>query len=218
MASFNEFMQGITKGVGDVVDNITHSEFYKNVIPTRDGFGQELSKVIGSNQKIDISQTPNLQSMLDNVIISGARRPLFRAGLDDDTIKNVSEQMANALRNTDYSNEDIGKLAEIMKKHNVEDRMIEVFSNNASSEIQRILKKSNISVHVEKPTLKQGLHHPLLYAKTYFNNPDPKIKQQRITAVAGTYGTLAVGGRLLSGGTITEDNYGRRDIAGIPFI
>lgn len=32
------------------------------------------------------------------------------------------------------------------------------------------------------------------------------------------YGTLAVGGRLVSGGSLTKNNDGERDIAGIPFI
>lgn len=212
MASFNDFMQGMVKGAGDIADEIANSGFYKNVVPTVDGFAQELNHAVGSNQKAKISY---LQNALDKEIAARARKPLEKAGLDNATIDSVSQRMANALHGTDYSDEAISKLADIMRQNNVDEKMIDKFSGKASDAVQNILKQD---VSIESPTLVGGLTHPLMYAKTYFNNPDPKVRNHRIAAVAGTYGAVAVGGRLLSGGTITEDNYGRRDIAGIPFI
>ena len=208
MAGFNEFMQGILKGAGDIANEFANSGFYKNVIPTSDEFTRELLQGINSNQKAKIDY---LQDALDNAVKYRAKPPLKKAGLDNETIENVSQQIANALHGTDYSDEAISKLADIMKSHNINDKMVNTFINNTSDSVQEVLSQNIVS-------LVNGTTHPVLYAKTYFNNPDPKIKQQRIAAVVGAYGTLAVGGRLLSGGTITEDNYGRRDIAGIPFI
>ena len=213
MASFNEFMQGITKGVDEIVYNISSSNFYKNVIPTRENFTQELINGIGSNQKAKISF---VQDSIDMHVKNQVHMHLRK--MDPNIQQTVGDEIANALHGTDYSEEAFEKLGEIMRKHQIDDSIISNFTNKTPSKIQDIINAESIGIDKVAVSLDEGLKHPLLYAKTYFNNPDPKIKQQRIAAVAGTYGTLAVGGRLLSGGTITEDNYGRRDIAGIPFI
>lgn len=54
--------------------------------------------------------------------------------------------------------------------------------------------------------------------KAYFTNPDKSIRNARIGAAGAGYAIAAVGGRYLSGGTLMKDSYGRRDIAGIPFV
>ena len=56
------------------------------------------------------------------------------------------------------------------------------------------------------------------YTKSYYSAPDSKTRNTRIAATVGTASALAVGGRYLSGGTLTTDRYGQKDIAGIPFI
>ena len=59
---------------------------------------------------------------------------------------------------------------------------------------------------------------PFIYPVAYFSNPDKHIRHTRINTAIGTYAGVAVGGRYLSGGTLTRDKYGRKDIAGIPFL
>lgn len=54
--------------------------------------------------------------------------------------------------------------------------------------------------------------------QAYFTNPDKDIRKARITTTVVGYAGLAVGGRYLSGGTLTRDSYGRNDIAGVPFV
>lgn len=49
-------------------------------------------------------------------------------------------------------------------------------------------------------------------AKAYMNTPGKRAARW------GTYATVAVGGRILSGGDLFHNNTGERDIAGIPFI
>ena len=56
------------------------------------------------------------------------------------------------------------------------------------------------------------------YTSAYYLSPDKKTRNTRIAATVGTASALAVGGRYLSGGTLTTDRYGQKDIAGIPFI
>ena len=56
------------------------------------------------------------------------------------------------------------------------------------------------------------------YPQAYFKNPDKEIRNTRIGTAVGVYTALSVGGRYLQGGTLTTDEYGRKDIAGIPFL
>ena len=216
MASFNDIMQGLTKGAGDIADNITNSGFYRNVVPTKDSFAQELAEGIGSNQKAKISY---IQDTIDATIKSQSGMIFGMLGkMPQDQVDTISDEIAKALHGTDYSDEAFQKLASIMQKHQIDESVVNKFNQIAPGEIRNAINSATPNAETMMPTIGSAFSHPGLYAKTYFNNPDPKIKKQRIAAVAGTYGAVAVGGRLLSGGTITEDNYGRRDIAGIPFI
>lgn len=54
--------------------------------------------------------------------------------------------------------------------------------------------------------------------KDYFTGGDFTQNAVRMGAAAGVLGTAAVGTRYMSGGSVTHNNQGRRDIAGIPFI
>lgn len=213
MAGFNDMFAKGAKGIGDIAGQISSSQFFKNVIPTREGFGQELASYINSNQKIKVSY---IQSDLAGAIGRAAERPLAKAGLSPEENKAVIEQLSNALKGTDYSEKDLDALADIMSKHNISGAAFETFKKDASNKIQSVLN----SKHVENitPEIIEGIYHPKTYAATYFNNPDQTIKRQRIAAIAGTYAGVAVGARALSGGNLTHDEYGQRDIAGIPFI
>lgn len=54
--------------------------------------------------------------------------------------------------------------------------------------------------------------------RAYFDVEDQAARKVRIGTAVGGYAALNVGGRYLSGGTLTRDNYGQKDIAGVPFI
>lgn len=213
MASFNDMFAKGAKGVGDIASQISSSQFFKNVVPTAKDFGKELSANINSNQKVKISY---LQAQLGDAVGKAAERPLFKAGLNADEVKAVNEQLTQALQGSDYSDAALDTLAGIMRQHNIDDATFQKFKKIASEKISKTLKTA--SVTVENATMLEGMHHPLRYASTYFSNPDQTIKRQRIAAVAGTYAGVAVGARTLSGGNLTHDEYGQRDIAGIPFI
>ena len=55
-------------------------------------------------------------------------------------------------------------------------------------------------------------------AKKYFSTDDPAINQKRLGVVAGGYVAATSGMRIINGGTPFTNEYGERDIAGIPFI
>ena len=213
MDSFNDLLQGATKTVGEWADEIASSGTFRNIVPTKEMFAKELNQGIASNSKIKIQY---LQKDIDEELSRRVNQLAKKSGISDDSVQSISEQITKTLHGTDYSDEAFQKLAEIMKKNNIDDNTFEKFTNIASKSVQNILQ-TNVDI---APSLK-GTANPAnakAYIKTYFNNPDPKIRQQRIAAVAGTYGAVAIGGRYLSGGTVTRDNYGRKDIAGVPFI
>lgn len=54
--------------------------------------------------------------------------------------------------------------------------------------------------------------------KQYFNSGDSKTNQIRAGVAAGTYMGAMTTARLIHGGTPTTNEYGERDIVGIPFI
>ncbi len=213
MAGFNDMFEKGAKGIGDIAGQFASSQFFKNVVPSADDFGKELSANINSNQKVKISY---LQSQLGDAVGAAADRPLAKAGLNAEEIQAVNEQLSKALQGTDYSDAALDTLAGIMRQHNIDDATFAKFKKAASRGIANTLNTT--SVTVEKATLLEGMQHPLRYASTYFNNPDQTIKRQRIAAVAGTYAGVAVGTRALAGGNLTHDEYGQRDIAGVPFI
>ena len=212
MANFNEMFEKGAKGIGDLASQVMSSQFFKNVVPTSEDFGKELSAMLQSNRKINAAA---IQGALDKSIAETASVPLRKAGLDGDANKNVANQLANALHGTDYSDEALDKLAEIMKKNNIDDATFEKFKKFASQNIKQVFESQKTEV---KPSVIEGVMHPLWYGKTYFNHPDKTIQKQRIAAVAGTYAGVSVGARLLAGGNLTHDEYGQRDIAGIPFL
>ena len=69
-----------------------------------------------------------------------------------------------------------------------------------------------------------GINYVFNAPKAYFNpvdasgNINKSARKARIATAAGAYVGINVGGRYLQGGTLTRDDYGQRDIAGIPFV
>lgn len=221
MPNFNDMMHGIVQGIDDFSKQLTSSSFYQDVIPGKEGFGQELAQKIGSNDAIKLD-TPGVRDKIYRDIWNSTKIRLEQTTRDEDLAEDLADEIMDAFRNTDYSNQDIEKIASLLKKNNVSDKRVESFKSEAKDAVKSIL--NNVESEPIIPGYSDIMHegNPFgragLYVQTYFGHPDAKVRQRRITAVAGTYAGVAVGGRLLSGGTLTEDNYGRRDIAGIPFI
>lgn len=213
MAGFNEMLEKGAKGLGDLVSHIQSSQFVKNVLPDGETFGKELGAYIESNQAVKASL---IREELNQAVGVAAQPFLRKAGVSEDDIAAVNIQLAKALEGTDYSDKALETLAEIMQKHNVDQAKFEAFKKIASQNVQDTFSAK----HIEdiQPSVVEGVFHPKRYAATYFGNPDKTIKRQRIAAVAGSYVGVSVGARLLQGGNLTHDEYGQKNIAGIPFI
>ena len=150
-------------------------------------------------------------------VINKTKKLVDKFNISDNDIEILKKEVANTLKDTDYSEEAIEKLRSVMTEKGYTDEIFDKFKAKSAKSASDILKTSKPDYNMEA-TLIEGMQHPKIYASTYFNNPDKTIKQQRIAAVAGTYIGVNAGARLLSGGNLTHDEYGQKNIAGIPFI
>ena len=90
-----------------------------------------------------------------------------------------------------------------------------VWNNDFTKKIPGPVKNFTTANNQEK--IASAFYH-LQGAKKYFSTDDPSINQKRLGVVAGGYVAATSGMRIISGGTPLTNEYGERDIAGIPFI
>ena len=187
--------------IGDKLENleaiassIANSKWAQNVIPST----KELNQTIAGNSKLNAS--------------------IYN--------ENIQKNIGIMLRDIGVPEKEATKIAKSVKANNYND-IIDSFSDNVSKytdkPIDKIKEKAKsvtekeISKEIDQgmiPTKEKALKYPA----AYFMNSDKSVKNTRIGTAVGAYAGVAVGGRFLSGGTLTNDSYGKKDIAGIPFI
>lgn len=179
--------------IEDITSSITNSKWAKSIIPTV----QELNQTIAHDPKMSIK-------WMDEKVQKDVSKRLKNFNIPEDEAKKLSE--------TIFSNtyeKDIEALSENINQYvNDTDKAIKVLKTKTGKVIDEGLD-----------TVTPGLHDKITkYPQAYFKNPDKKIRNTRIGTAIGAYTALSVGGRYLQGGTLTTDQYGRKDIAGIPFL
>lgn len=221
MAGYNEVLEGGTKTIKEWASKISSSKFFNDVIPGKAGFAQELSASISSNQKV---KATFIQEGLAGRIENIAEVAFPKLGVAADKVDTVTKEIVDTLKGTDYSREAVDTIAKVMEKNNIDinseagSKTFGTFKDMLAKGLQEVIDEANVTVDPVDVSLRRFRERPLTYMSTYLNNPDKKVKHNRIAAIAGTYAGVAVGARYLSGGSITRDEYGQRDIAGIPFI
>lgn len=179
--------------IQDVASSVANSKWGKAVIPSVN----ELNQTIANNAVLSNSiRTENVQKNLATMF-QGIDIP------EEEAIR-----MAKGVKVKNYDKA-IDKLADDISKHTDKpvDKVIERAKNVTQEEISKAIDPSAVS----------GFER-LKYPAAYFMNKDKSIRNTRIATAAAAYAGVSVGGRYLSGGTLTRDNYGRKDIAGVPFI
>lgn len=191
-AALNQFGTSII----DVAKSIA-----KDVYPGGKELVNELQSTIAKN----ISSSPNFTTRQAQ---NGVQTILQRLDIDDanDILKAVDGKNVDGSIDALRSKLD-GKVASEKM-----DGVIEAMKKEAHREMSTPVDFQSAIKTTHKIT------EPYHYAKAYYTNPDKRVRNTRIGATAAAVGTVAIGGRYLSGGTLTTDNYGRKDIAGIPFL
>ena len=190
----NKALNAIGSKIQDVASSVANSNWAKNMMPTV----EELNETIAKNTKLSQSlYTENIQKNLATMF----------QGID--IPEEEALRMAKNVNAKNYE-EAINNLSDDISKYTDKpvDKVIERAKAETALEISKGISTDTLST----------TDKVLKYPQAYFMNPDKKVRNTRIATTAATYAGVAVGGRYLSGGTLTRDNYGRKDIAGVPFI
>lgn len=145
---------------------------------------------------------------------------------------NAKSGLTSILRDEELEEDAINNILSGMNGSNI-DEMVDSVSANVQKEvggnIDSLLKdvkkkaKANASGFTDKEVLTMTgnggpIKSKILYPEAYFTNPDKSIAATRRNVAVGGVAAAGIGGRFLSGGTLTEDSYGRKNIVGVPFI
>ena len=186
------------KAVAEAISGskIKESKLYKTIIPGKD----ELIK----NMKPSSSE---VKGAINEQVLKDLKDDI---GIDfsDNTMKAFEVFEKSKFTDTDYDN---------LKKALDDDNNV---SKKISDKIIKRTKNAVDNIKYDEDTIKNQPWYVKAkeYTKSYYSAPNNKTRNTRIAATVGTASVLAVGGRYLSGGTLTRDQYGQKDIAGIPFI
>lgn len=206
-----------TKAVGttvqEVVDSIASSNFAKNLIPSTNEIDSTLAGMASKGKYFKITNdgitsaatsTKSVQYIKD-----GVERYVNSSSADAQT----AAQAKKLISGINVSNaEDI--LSQL-EKLSPEDQ---VLSRHMARARQQFSKEDPINAGNVKYKMGGIVNYYANMPVAYFNNPDKTIRDSRIKTAIGGYATLAIGGRIMSGGSLTADSYGRKDIAGVPFL
>lgn len=193
--------KAIGQTIEDVASSISNSKWAKSIIPTVD----ELNKTIADNSKLSRSlHDENIHRQLKSMF-TGINIPEEEASRMAKTVKSKNyEQAINEL------SEDISKYTD-----KPVDKVLERAKSITEKELSR---KVDIDEAGIGGKLNATVNKVIKYPQAYFMNQDKSIRNTRIGTAVGAYAGLTIGGRYLQGGTLTTDQYGRKDIAGIPFL
>lgn len=199
--------------IGDILDTITNNKIIGSLIPT----------VAETNATIARKISKDGSKFLNKSLRHGVGNEI----LELQNTKLIDEDVANRLlAQTDLMNSkdlegSFKSLKKAMKKEKVDIEDINDVINNSTrafNSLKSSITPDTVSTIMGPDPISAKARYIGKMPGAYFGVED-KTKRaiRRNVAISGYVGTT-IGGRLLSGGSLTEDQYGRKDIAGIPFI
>lgn len=189
-------------------NKLSESNLYKAIIPGKDNFYKEVTDMINNDEKLKASlKSQDVEKTVATKIKEYANAA--KIDISDETAQKIAHTGNGMV--TDEAFENINKaLQENGLAKEKTDKLTGKLQKYAQDVMDKPIDREKAVNSIDKKII--------MYPKAYYTNPDKKIRNTRIAATAGAVGAVAVGGRYLSGGTLTRDQYGQQDIAGIPFI
>lgn len=204
MASYanmmKELMEGTAQDMKKAAKNIAKKpavkQYFDSIYPGKTNLINELNQTIANDPKMSAKWIDErVQKRVSDT-------------LEDLVPKDKIEELSQTVHSATYS-DDIDELAKSIGQY--------TDKADIASKIMKDEAKEVIDNGLDN--IKPGLYDKITkYPQAYFKNPDKKVRNARIGTAIGAYAGLTVGGRYLQGGTLTTDQYGRKDIAGIPFL
>ena len=174
----------------ETLDKIMGSSFSKNVMTTMEEVNENMADLVRRNK---LKRVPLIGSAIDG-------------GVNDETLGKLGEVAAKAGAG--------GKVDESLFSQF--DKMVADMADEAAAgagkEAVEELSGKNVRSRIG------AINYFANLPSAYLNVEDKAVKNDRIKALVGGYAGIAIGGRIIQGGSITRDQYGQNDIAGIPFI
>lgn len=138
----------------------------------------------------------------------------------DDLFSKYANAMSSKNKNTKLAQETLDELKNKGFKQGDGDVLEELLQFKAKVDGARADMKAfdEDPLSYMRGNMKAGFDYNRGFLKDYYTNATPAQKKARIGATVGAYAGGALGIRALSGGTLTRNSKGERDIAGIPFI
>lgn len=176
---------------------------------------------------------PGMEQLQKEVGEHMARNGMAAKSYTEDAIREASDKIARGIYsaqskdiNTQEFKDFIGDISkkissgssidDILEEHKAAfgGRDITKFKESVAKSLGNQVESSPEQTYKNANVLEKLVETP----KAYFTNPDKDIRKARIIGTGVMYAGAAVGSRYLTGGTLTRDSYGRKDIAGVPFV
>jgi hypothetical protein len=210
--NFNELMSGLSKNSKEIAAKIAGSNYTKNIIPGKQDYLNEVNNFINNNKKMNYRiHSAEAADKIANDIM-GYTEVAKELGENINIDKKTANTISNSIFKKNFSSDSFDSLQQKLEESGIAKQQAEKIANEAQNVTNEVFNKNYNINDLNK--IQKGY----VYSQAYFNNPDKKITGQRIGTAIGAYVGINAGGRFLSGGTLTTDNYGQKDIAGIPFI
>lgn len=198
---FKEMMEGAAQDIQQTAKKVAKKpviqEYINTLYPGKTNLVKELNETISTNPKMSAKW---MDEKVQDEVLQRMQK------------LNIPEEKANELVQSVHAatyKEDIDELSKSLNEYTDK---TEAVSNLMKKKAEEVINKGPGNIEL-------GLYDKITkYPQAYFKNPDKKVRNTRIGTVVGAYAALSVGGRYLQGGTLTTDQYGRKDIAGIPFL
>lgn len=187
---------------------ITESNIYKTIIPGKKQLTEEVATRMSGKTIIN---SAGIKADIDNKLL----KDYIDAGI------NISDDVSNAFKTFEKSKLDDNAIQELEKALRKDKTFSDLdIVDETMGDIKSYVGKYKSSKNVTTDDVQnlKWYQKAKEYTSAYYLSPDKKTRNTRIAATAGTVSAVSVGGRFLSGGTLTRDQYGQKDIAGIPFI
>lgn len=197
---FKEMMEGAAQDIQQTAKKVAKKpvikQYFDSIYPGKTNLINELNQTIAHDPKMSAKwMDERVQKRVSDT-------------LEDLVPKDKIEELSQTVHSATYS-DDIDELAKSIGQY--------TDKADIASKIMKDEAKEVIDNGLDN--IKPGLYDKITkYPQAYFKNPDKKVRNTRIGTAIGAYAGLTVGGRYLQGGTLTTDQYGRKDIAGIPFL
>jgi hypothetical protein len=169
-------------------------EIAKNTGITDAGFNRKVRDLTSAMKKQDLSEAHKIAGEIDREFQTGQKTFQDLVIQADIGINNTLQSM----RNADPAMIKGAWTSQFMK-------------NNIPEPVKNFTTTKNRETIANVAYRAQG-------TKKYFATDDPSVNQKRLGVVAGGYVAATSGMRIINGGTPLTNEYGERDIAGIPFI